>query len=176
MTKIVFFSLKRGKGADMGRLLLCDVRGPVGDLIQKLSEEEGSQWLEHLNKMLRKENSFEIVPVATLSGILNWQAVGEALGMENEFAELVNQYEQAPEGRWAIYVPKGLTRITRCGRGSRRAATAIPTMVTTWTRKSPRGMTATRARLMPSLFEPPLRQTRKTPTSLPTSLTSKATR
>lgn len=41
---------------------------------------------------------------------LNWQAVGKELGMEKEFAELMEQFEQASRGQWAIYVPKGLTR------------------------------------------------------------------
>ena len=39
---------------------LCDVSGPVTDLIQKLSGKEGFQWLRALNRMLRKENPWGI--------------------------------------------------------------------------------------------------------------------
>ena len=38
------------------QLALSDVRGPLNDLMLKLSAEEGSEWLTALNKMLRKEN------------------------------------------------------------------------------------------------------------------------
>lgn len=40
------------------RLTLCDARGPLTDLIEKLSGKEGDQWLRELNKMLRKENTW----------------------------------------------------------------------------------------------------------------------
>lgn len=45
------------------RLALCDVGGPFKDLIEKLSGDDGGQWLRALNKMLRKENSWEVFPV-----------------------------------------------------------------------------------------------------------------
>lgn len=40
------------------RLTLSDVKGPFKDLLDKLGGEEGEEWLEALNKMLRKENSW----------------------------------------------------------------------------------------------------------------------
>ena len=43
----------------MSRLALCDVSGPLTDLLQKLSGEDGEQWMRALNKMLRKENPQE---------------------------------------------------------------------------------------------------------------------
>lgn len=43
----------------MTRLALCDISGPLTDLVQKLSGEDGGQWLRALNKMLRKENPWE---------------------------------------------------------------------------------------------------------------------
>lgn len=43
----------------MSRLLLCDVRGPVEDLLEKLSGEEGEEWLGALKKMLRKQNPWD---------------------------------------------------------------------------------------------------------------------
>jgi len=46
----------------MTRLALCDVSGPLTDLFQKLSGEDGEQWLRALNKMLRKENPWEAFP------------------------------------------------------------------------------------------------------------------
>ncbi|MBM3206134.1 MAG: hypothetical protein FJZ43_00730 [Candidatus Staskawiczbacteria bacterium] len=63
----------------MSRLLLCDVRGPVEDLLQKLSGEDGSEWLEATKKFLRKENPWP--EPANLPVVLNWKAVGQALGM-----------------------------------------------------------------------------------------------
>lgn len=43
----------------MSRLALCNVRGPLTDLLEKLSGEDGDQWLRALNKMLRRENPWE---------------------------------------------------------------------------------------------------------------------
>ena len=37
------------------RLALCDVRGPLADLLEKLSGNDGEDWLRGLNKFLRKE-------------------------------------------------------------------------------------------------------------------------
>lgn len=70
----LFFKLpERAKETDMSRLLLCDVRGPVGDLLQKLSGDEGEEWFGVLKKMLRKENPWDeekseiLVKVGTVS-------------------------------------------------------------------------------------------------------------
>jgi len=41
------------------QLTLYDARGPLIDLTEKLSGEEGSQWLQSLKKFLRKENPWE---------------------------------------------------------------------------------------------------------------------
>jgi len=38
------------------RIALCDVRGPLNDLIQKLSGDDGHAWLQGLTKFLRKEH------------------------------------------------------------------------------------------------------------------------
>lgn len=43
----------------MSRLALCDASGPLTDILQKLSGEDGEQWMRALNKMLRKENPWE---------------------------------------------------------------------------------------------------------------------
>ena len=40
------------------RLALCDARGPLADLLEKLSGEDGEIWLRGLNKFLRKEESW----------------------------------------------------------------------------------------------------------------------
>lgn len=37
----------------MARIALCDASGPLTDLLQKLSGEEGAAWLQTLNRMLR---------------------------------------------------------------------------------------------------------------------------
>lgn len=41
------------------RIALCDASGPLTDLLQKLSGEEGEQWLRDLGKFLRKQNPWE---------------------------------------------------------------------------------------------------------------------
>jgi len=41
------------------RLALRDARGPLNDLMDKLSGEQGAAWLRRLSKMLRGENPFE---------------------------------------------------------------------------------------------------------------------
>ena len=45
------------------RIALCDVSGPLTDLIQKLSGEDGASWSRALNKMLRKENPWDMAAV-----------------------------------------------------------------------------------------------------------------
>jgi len=50
----------------MSQLALCEVRGLFTDLLEKLSGEEGDQWLIAIKKTLRKENPWpklKIVPV-----------------------------------------------------------------------------------------------------------------
>ena len=42
------------------RLALCDTRGPLADLLDKLSGEEGEMWLRGLNKFLRKEEAWRV--------------------------------------------------------------------------------------------------------------------
>lgn len=40
------------------RLALCDARGPLADLLDKLSGDDGEVWLRGLNRFLRKEESW----------------------------------------------------------------------------------------------------------------------
>ncbi len=88
----------------MSRLLLCDARGPVEDLLQKLSGEEGKIWLEALKKMLRKENPWGI-PIQ-----FNWSSVYETLDMSVEDdSEIANLAISETEGLWTVPVLKGLT-------------------------------------------------------------------
>lgn len=42
------------------RLALCDVRGPLADLNEKLASENGEVWLAGLSKFLRRENPWEV--------------------------------------------------------------------------------------------------------------------
>lgn len=49
----------------MSRVALCDARGPLTDLIEKLSGEDGSEWLRILNAALRKQNPFAAVNLLT---------------------------------------------------------------------------------------------------------------
>lgn len=39
---------------------LCDASGPMTDLLQKLSGEDGPNWLRSLNRFLRKENPWGV--------------------------------------------------------------------------------------------------------------------
>lgn len=39
----------------MSRIALCDTSGPLTDLLQKMSGENGAAWLEKLNSMLREK-------------------------------------------------------------------------------------------------------------------------
>lgn len=41
------------------RIALCDARGPLNDLMDKLSGEEGLKWLRRLSRMLRGEDPFK---------------------------------------------------------------------------------------------------------------------
>lgn len=41
------------------RLALCDVRGPLDDLLKKLTSDEAEEWLVALKRMLRKENPWQ---------------------------------------------------------------------------------------------------------------------
>ncbi len=56
------------------RLALCDVRGPLTDLLEKLSGDNGEQWFHGLNRFLRKENpwgvkEFHIWRTLTIGGV-----------------------------------------------------------------------------------------------------------
>ena len=41
----------------MSKVALSDCRGPLADLLDKLSGEQGSDWLENLKRMLRKDSA-----------------------------------------------------------------------------------------------------------------------
>jgi hypothetical protein len=51
---------KKGLTTMSTQLPLCDASGPVTDLLQKLSGDNGHQWLRDLNRFLRKENPWEV--------------------------------------------------------------------------------------------------------------------
>ncbi len=55
------------------RLALCDVRGPLTDLLEKLSGDDGEQWFHGLNKFLRKDNPwaalFPVWRTLTIGGV-----------------------------------------------------------------------------------------------------------
>jgi len=48
-------TFKSGDLTLMARIALCDASGPLTDLLQKLSGEEGDSWLPRLNKFLRSQ-------------------------------------------------------------------------------------------------------------------------
>lgn len=53
----------------MTKLALCDVRGPLADLTEKLSGEEGPQWLNALKSFLRKQNPWDVRTFSTFTTI-----------------------------------------------------------------------------------------------------------
>ena len=90
----------------MSRLLLCDVRGPVEDLLQKLSGEDGNKWFGALKKMLRRQNPWE----GNGDLALNWAKAYEALGMSAEYAEFGSKFGQwQTKDEWPVPVLKGAT-------------------------------------------------------------------
>lgn len=46
--------------ANSTRIALCEARGPLNDLLYKLSGEEGGKWLHALKQMLREENPWGV--------------------------------------------------------------------------------------------------------------------
>lgn len=89
-------------------LALRDVRGPLGDLLDKLDGEDGQMWLSSLKRFLRKENPFgdDLLPD------LDWVKVYWELGLGREFSELVkaNPNKLAPRaGLWTVPVLKVVT-------------------------------------------------------------------
>jgi len=58
----------------MSRLALCDVSGPLTDLLQKLSGEDGEQWMRATKKMLRRENPWE--------GLSIWKTIKLGTGLK----------------------------------------------------------------------------------------------
>lgn len=87
---------------DMLGVALCDVRGPLNDLFEKLSGENGQNWLAELKKFLRMEDLPD----------LNWFKVYQTLGMEKEYPEFAkaNEGQLSPHpGLWTIPVLKGVT-------------------------------------------------------------------
>lgn len=46
----------------LGKLRLADVRGPVGDLFEKLASEDGERWFKVFKRFLRQENPWGLLP------------------------------------------------------------------------------------------------------------------
>lgn len=57
------------------RLALCDVSGPLIDLIQKLSGENGEEWQNAITKMLRKVNPWEAPRTTTDFPLPVWKTL-----------------------------------------------------------------------------------------------------
>lgn len=57
----------------MSRLALCDASGPLTDLLQKMSGEDGGQWNRALTKFLRKENPWSVWRTVVLGGFKSAQ-------------------------------------------------------------------------------------------------------
>ena len=72
------------------RIVLCDARGPLTDLLEKLSGEEGESWLRALNRMLRKENCWDNVFVLQINHSLSREQLlreGAYDCIESDFTE-----------------------------------------------------------------------------------------
>lgn len=71
----------------MARIALCDARGPLNDLNDKLSGEDGDIWLDALKKMLRKD-----APRGTIQSVkLPHVADGEVFELTLDFDAPKNQ-------------------------------------------------------------------------------------
>lgn len=81
------------------RLALCDVSGPLTDLLQKLSGENGEEWQRGLTKFLRKENPWEPVTVPELK-VFKTIKLGTGLKAADDFSRALveNGYQASP---WA---------------------------------------------------------------------------
>ena len=91
----------------MPGVALGDVRGPLNDLMEKLSGSDGHKWLRAVKKTLRGENPWDFVNVC-----LNWRTVYEKLGLIAEYESLlVAKSEEMQEAvdTWAVPVLKGAT-------------------------------------------------------------------
>jgi len=84
------------------RLTLCDARGPLNDLFEKLSGDDGGQWFDGLKRFLRKENPFDASPPD-----INWALVYEKLGMGAEYAKTLK--DMSYPGLWVVPMVPGLT-------------------------------------------------------------------
>jgi hypothetical protein len=66
----------------MAQIALCNARGPLTDLLQKLSGENGEAWLQNLNQFLRGE-----LPVASLvREFATWKTI--KIGTEKSVKDL----------------------------------------------------------------------------------------
>jgi len=93
------------KELTMTQLALCDVRGLLTDLLQKLSGEGGAKWLSRLKKFLRGEEARHQV---------SWQQatriVYELCDLGAEFLEAIQSFDlKDEEGLWKLLMVKGLT-------------------------------------------------------------------
>ncbi len=81
------------------RLTLCDTSGPLIDLIQKLSGEEGEMWLRCLKRMLRKENPREAV---TAPDFQAWKTIKLGTGLKTapDFLTALNE-QKFQTSNWA---------------------------------------------------------------------------
>lgn len=79
--------------------------------LPEVSEDVRQNWIEspkELQRVLRE--ALVLSQNGTGSAIrLNWQKVGQALGMEKEFIQLEEKFSATEIGHWPIYVPQGLT-------------------------------------------------------------------
>ncbi|MBI4090541.1 MAG: hypothetical protein HY422_00790 [Candidatus Komeilibacteria bacterium] len=60
---------QKGLTAMGTQIALCDVRGPLADLLEKVSGEDGEQWFGGLKRFLRKENPWEPIIFKALKTI-----------------------------------------------------------------------------------------------------------
>lgn len=81
------------------RIALCDISGPLTDLLQKLSGENGDKWQQGLTKFLRKENPWENVAAPELNV---WKTIklGTGLKTADDFSRALKE-NGCKIGNWA---------------------------------------------------------------------------
>jgi hypothetical protein len=84
---------------------LCDVRGLLSDVLDRLSGADGQKWLRAIKKTLRGENPWDLSQVK-----FDWRAVYEQLGLLVEYDDFAKANDLADaEDYWTVPVIKGVT-------------------------------------------------------------------
>ena len=105
----------------MSRPALCDSVGPLKDLIDKISGDDGPVWLGALNKMLRKEDPWPDLPAVVnapppavkLTFAQAMEKAYDMIGAGAEYALFVAQFGDAQTpGKWTLAMIQAPDKLT----------------------------------------------------------------